>query len=144
MAGVLEFFAPGAVIRAVQIDPSNQTVPGLAVQLNAVVVAPEHLDNPQPALLTTYPLLAATIAAIYGYLMSNPVYLLPVIGSVLAWLVKVGGPSYQKLREPVEGLDKIALGVLFLVVALLISLGKAGLYRRWLDRKANEDEDKDS
>ncbi len=116
----------------------------LAISLVAVVVAPEHLDNPPPALIATYPLLAATVAAVYGYLMSNPVYLLPVIGSVLAWLVKVGGPNYQKLREPVEGLDKIVLGTLFLVVALLISLAKAGLFRRWFDRKANEDEDTNS
>ena len=52
--------------------------------------------------------------------------------------------GYQKLRELIEGLDQIVLGVLFLVVALLISLGKAGLFRRWLGRGTKEGRDENA
>ena len=51
---------------------------------------------------------------------------------------------YQILRRWVEGLDQIVLGVLFLVVALLISLAKAGLFRRWLDRGTKTDQDENA
>ena len=44
-ARVVEFLAPGAVIRAVHIDPSQDPVPGLVVQYHTVVAFFEHLHQ---------------------------------------------------------------------------------------------------
>ncbi len=43
--GISHVFTPGTVIRAVQVDPGNQPVPGLGVQLHLVVSLRKHLDQ---------------------------------------------------------------------------------------------------
>jgi hypothetical protein len=48
------------------------------------------------------------------------------------WLGVAGWRGYRGLREEVAGLDYLALSLVFLPVAVLISLGQAGVLRRWV------------
>lgn len=58
---------------------------------------------------------------------------LVVIGLAVGW----GGPFvwrlYARLRADVAGLDYLLLGLVFLPIAVLVSLGKAGVLGRWFE-----------
>jgi hypothetical protein len=43
-----------------------------------------------------------------------------------------GWRGYRVLREEVAGLDYLALSLVLLPVAVLVSLGRAGVLRRWV------------
>jgi hypothetical protein len=65
------------------------------------------------------------VALLYGALVGNPLghrVGATILGSVL---VASGILGYRTLRVLVGGLDKITLGAIFFVLALLISLRKA-------------------
>jgi len=51
------------------------------------------------------------------------------------WLAFVGIRGYLYVRQFVAGLDRIAWGMAFFLLATLISLAKAGVLRRWIERK---------
>jgi hypothetical protein len=110
----------------------------LLAGLVAVTAPPASLGNPPAMLLASYPIFAAVVAAVYVWLASCPEYLWAVAGNALLWIVHGGWLGYQQLRHSVKGLDQIALGGVFLVVALAISLSKAGLHRQWLRRPADQ------
>ena len=67
--------------------------------------------------------------------MANSYYA-AAVGSLACWFAVAGWHVYQLLRQWISGLDQIAWGALFFVVALLISLAKAGLPQRVWDRWA--------
>ena len=48
-----------------------------------------------------------------------------------AWLAVVGWGGYAGLRNTTPGLDYLAVGIALLPLAVLVSLGKAGVLRRW-------------
>jgi hypothetical protein len=50
--------------------------------------------------------------------------------NVAAWLAHSGVQTYSQLRKVLVGLDQIAWGMLFFLVAMAISLRKAGLWPR--------------
>jgi hypothetical protein len=50
--------------------------------------------------------------------------------NVAAWLAHSSVQSYSQFRKVLAGLDQIAWGMLFFLVALAISLRKAGLWPR--------------
>ncbi|MBN1590492.1 MAG: hypothetical protein JW888_13335 [Pirellulales bacterium] len=118
----------------------------VGMSLVAVIAPPESLGNPPATLLVWYPIFVAAVATVYAWLAANLTftYLWAVAGNLLMWIAKFGWVAYQPLRIAVKGLDLIVLGGVFFVVALAISLGKAGLYRRWLGRKGDEDKDSDA
>jgi len=96
---------------------------------------PEWLQS----LLGVYPALAMALAAAYGYLVGNRWYYLAAAGVVAAWLTKVGWLSYRALRQTVVGLDYLFWGMVFFLVALLISLSKAGAFRQPAGTERGED-----
>jgi hypothetical protein len=63
-----------------------------------------------------------------GHWPSNAMAVLVLVG----WLAGVGWRGYRALRQVVEGLDQMALSLALFAVAVLISLGKAGVLSRWL------------
>ena len=81
------------------------------------------------ALLPAYPYGVAALAISYGYLVSNfwcygsAVLVLGSRASGLAW------GSYLALKRMIDGLDYLVFGFLFFLVAIVISLSKAGLLR---------------
>ena len=54
-------------------------------------------------------------------------YLAIAAVNLAAWLTHSGSETYQQLRRAVVGLDQIAFGMLFFLIALAISLRKAGI-----------------
>jgi hypothetical protein len=51
--------------------------------------------------------------------------------ALTGWLVAALGQGYWTLRQLVRGLDVIAVSLVLFAVAVLISLGKAGVLPRW-------------
>jgi hypothetical protein len=48
------------------------------------------------------------------------------------WLFQWGWTAYRQVRGSLKGFDYLASGLGFLAVAMLVSLAKAGMLRRWL------------
>jgi hypothetical protein len=71
---------------------------------------------------------------ILGLLRRDAWRLVAVAGVGAAWLTGVGWRAYVALRAEVAGLDYLLLGLLLFPVAVAISLAKAGVLNRWLDR----------
>jgi hypothetical protein len=82
--------------------------------------------------LAVYPLGMATLLAGYGWVLRHRTSQVLAGLAGVAWLIGAGWHGYVGLRQLVTGLDHIVLSLAFLVVAILISLGKAGVLARWL------------
>jgi hypothetical protein len=106
----------------------------LAAGVVSVVGDPGMLGDPPAALLMAYPALAIAVAVGYGWLVGNRWYFASAAGISLGWLTLGGWRVYRHLRHSIPGLHYLAWGVFFFVVAMLISLMKAGLAQRWLPR----------
>lgn len=102
----------------------------VALALTAIGCPPGILGDPPSWLVLVYPLLMSSIALAYGLLVSNPLCLASATVCVSGWLVVNGWPSYQQARRSVVGLDYIVSGLVFFVVAMLVSLSKTDLLRR--------------
>jgi len=105
--------------------------PLLAATAIAATAAPPRLfDAVPPSLVHAYPLLSVATALWYGHRYGGPMYYAAaIIGTIY-------GPSaycwtgYRELRDHFEGVDKIAWGVMFFLLAALVSLVKAGFWPR--------------
>jgi hypothetical protein len=73
-------------------------------------------------LLAWYPIAIAVTMVAYGLLMRDRRYLGVAAASLAAWLAYSGMQSYQQLRRILTGLDQIAWGLLFFLIATAISL----------------------
>jgi hypothetical protein len=91
-----------------------------------------------PEFVRVYPMIMVVIATTYGFLFGSRAHLYAATLSVAGWLTLVGVRGYLQARQVVAGLDRIAWGMAFFLLAMLISLAKAGLLRRWLERKPDE------
>jgi hypothetical protein len=79
-----------------------------------------------------YPLIMAALLAAYGYLLGHRPSV-AVAGAVAAcWLAAAGGRGYRSLRQAVVGLDYLAVSLGLFALAVLVSLAKSGLLRRWV------------
>jgi hypothetical protein len=85
-----------------------------------------------------YPMILVVIATGYGLLFGSRAHLLAATWGMSGWVVLVGLRSFLQARQYIAGLDRIAWGMAFFLVAALTSLAKAGLLRRWLERKPDE------
>ena len=88
-----------------------------------------------------YPLLAIAAAAAYGYFVRNRSYYLSAAGVLGAWLATVGWHMYRGLRQTMAGLDYLLFGLLFFLIAMLISLNKAGVLKCWFRRRRSKSAD---
>jgi hypothetical protein len=88
-------------------------------------------------LLRLYPLNTAALALLYGVWAraraSSRASAAVSLGSMIS---STGGRVYQALRASISGLDQIALGLVFLIVAAAVSLAKAGILKSWVARCA--------
>ncbi len=96
---------------------------------------PHLLGNPPPMALQIYPAVVVAVAIAYGYLVRNRWYGAAALCGLACWLAVVGWQAYRVLRQSVVGLDHIACGIVFFLLAIAISLTKAGAPRRWLARR---------
>jgi len=95
-----------------------------------LTVNPLHHGDVPPVWRIIYPVIAVLVAAAYGLLVRNWLYLVSAAATAACWLGIGGLHGYRQLRPAVSGLDYILCGALSLIVAMLISLGKAG-FLQW-------------
>lgn len=90
-------------------------------------------------ILWAYPLALACFLTGYGFwLRHRPSYWVAGLLGV-GWLFGASWRGYLSARQAVSGLDHIALSLVLFAVAVLVSLGKAGLLSRWLgNERGNE------
>jgi hypothetical protein len=112
----------------------------LAAGVASVAVDPQVLGNPPPLLLDVYPAAVIATAIVYGWLVGNRWYFASAGGVLAGWVALTGWQGYRRVRRAMPGLDYVAWGLVFFLVALLISLTKAGLGRRWWSRPQKERE----
>ncbi len=89
-------------------------------------------------LVGTYPLLSAALAVSSGLLIGNRLSFAAALVSLTAWSSVADCRAYVFLRQVIHGLDQIAWGMAFFVLAALISLRKTGAWQRWLARREGE------
>ncbi len=82
-----------------------------------------------------YPLALLALTLAYGLMTRNKAHYAAAVLIGVGWPALAGWRFYQRLRLLLAGLDHIVLGAVFFVVALLVSLWKAGLLQRlWVRR----------
>jgi hypothetical protein len=91
-----------------------------------------------PEAVRVYPMALVVIAAVYGFLFESRPYLIAATLSVGGWVLLVGCREYLHMRHVVAGLDRIAWGMAFFLLAAGISVVKAGLLRRRIEPKPEE------
>jgi len=88
------------------------------------------------ALSAWYPLVTIVLCWSYGFWIRDRLYLAIAAANLAAWLAYSGSEIYEQLHRLVAGLDQIAWGMVFFLIAMAISLRKAGLWPgskvRWL------------
>ncbi|SIO66367.1 hypothetical protein SAMN05444166_8056 [Singulisphaera sp. GP187] len=93
----------------------------------AVILGDSRLfANPPQWLLDVYVPLVVAIAIGYGFTVGNRLFFVAAAALLVSWLTVVGWRSYLLLRQFIAGLDFIVWGLVFFVLAALISLKKAG------------------
>jgi hypothetical protein len=94
----------------------------------------EGVGGAPPWAVLTYPLVMAGALAVYGALLRQRPWLVAAGLALVVWMAGAGWRGYLLLRQTVAGLDHMAVGLALFVLAVLISLGKAGALSR---RRAN-------
>jgi hypothetical protein len=89
------------------------------------------LAVPAWAVAVYTPLVAAILAG-YGLLLDR-VSLVVAAVAVVGWLSNAGWQGYGALRQILHGLDHITVSLALFAIAVLVSLGKAGKLRHWLE-----------
>ena len=104
----------------------------LAAALIAVGDADWFAESPGWAVMVYPPAVAAVLAA-WGYLAGlRGLYAGAALSGAL-WTAAHSGRLYLQLRHQVVGLNQLAWGLLFFLLAALISLVKAGFWQRNLN-----------
>ncbi len=106
---------------------------GLLIATMAVMSGEPRFCEPIPtAFRPAYPVLIATVAVVYGWFVGGWTFH-GVAGLVVTGLAaNYGAKWYVLLRQHISGLDRISIGLASFLIAILISLWKAGLPQRWL------------
>lgn len=86
-----------------------------------------------------YPLALLALALVYGYVSGNKAHYAAAALIGAGWPAVAGWRFYRKLRLLLIGFDQIILGAVFFLIALLVSLWKAGLLQRLLARRPPEE-----
>jgi hypothetical protein len=87
-----------------------------------------------PWAIEAYPPMVVALIAGYGLLLGHRPSLAAAALGLCGCLAAVGWRGYSALRQAIAGLDYIALGLVLLALAELISLAKAGLLPRRIAR----------
>jgi hypothetical protein len=100
----------------------------LLMGLDAATGTPQIWPSMPAGLIAWYPILIAAWAGAFSLAARDRLYLVSAGGSLAAWLGHSGVQAYGHLRKVVVGLDQIAWGLLFFLLAAAISLRKAGVW----------------
>jgi hypothetical protein len=88
-----------------------------------------------PGVLRSYPAIVILASGVFGYLTGSRIYLGSALAGLAGWLTSIGWRTYCDLRRLVVGLNWIVSGLAFFVLGAAISLGKAGILARWIERR---------
>ncbi len=83
-----------------------------------------------------YGLALVAFAIAYGWLVVEPLYYCLASLLAIVWLGDHGIRLYRELRERMPGVDLVLGGLLFFVLAMLVSLNKIGISLRRLARRS--------
>ncbi len=100
----------------------------LLLGLDAATGHPRIWPTMAPGLIAVYPLLIAVSAWSYSFLIMDRLYLGSAAINLAAWLAHSGWGAYDHLRKIVVGLDQIVWGMIFFLIAMGISMRKAGIW----------------
>lgn len=102
-----------------------------AVLLACVVVlfAPLEPFGVPPWLSVVYPLVMAALLAAYGLWLAEAFAVGGAVVMLALWLMSQTWVGYLMLRQAVRGLDYLVGSLLFLALAVFVSLAKAGVLR---------------
>ncbi len=98
-------------------------------------VDPAAIDVVPPEIVRAYPFILIAIAVVYGLATGCRTYFVAASIGLMVWIGIVGWQGYSGLRQWLVGLDWIVCGLLLFAVAAVISLGKTGLWSRWVSHK---------
>jgi hypothetical protein len=90
----------------------------------------EGVSGAPPWAVLTYPLVMAGTLAVYGAILRQRPWLVAAALAQVVWMGGAGWRGYLLLRQTVAGLDHMAVGLALFVLAVLVSLGKAGALSR--------------
>lgn len=100
-----------------------------------VVVAQPVAPGGLPGwVVPAYPAAMAAVLAVYGVILRDRPSLAAAGLAVLGGVATLLWRGYRELRQEVAGLDFLVLSLALLPIAVLISLGKAGVLGRWVER----------
>ncbi|MCI0743680.1 MAG: hypothetical protein L0Y72_32010 [Gemmataceae bacterium] len=106
--------------------------------LGAIVVSFNGPAGFPPWAVQGYPFMMAIALALYGWWMAHRFSHGAAAFVLAAWLGGAILRGYIALRQVVTGLDYLAGSLVVLAVAVLISLGKAGVLSRWLETRRSD------
>jgi len=95
-------------------------------------------DSLPPWVVEVYPLVLAVLLAAYGWLLGHWPSLVVAVVVLGCALVLIGWQGYLLLRQVVAGLDYLGLSLLLFALAVLISLAKSGVLRRYAVARERE------
>jgi hypothetical protein len=107
----------------------------LVLGLDASTGHPSIWPSMPIGLIAWYPLLIAASAWSFSFLVHDRIYLGSGAITLAGWLVHSGGGTYAQLRKVVVGLDQIVWGMFFFLIAMTISLRKAGIWPRTMPKR---------
>ena len=107
----------------------------LVLGLDAATGHPWIWPSMPPSLIGWYPLLIAALAWSFSFLVHVRLYLGSGAIGLAGWLVHSGVETYAQLRKVVVGLDQIVWGMIFFLIAMTISLRKAGIWPRSMPKR---------
>jgi hypothetical protein len=82
-----------------------------------------------------YPVVPIAVALVYARFVGGGLYYAAAASGAALCTAAYGSQSYRHLRHVVAGLDLIACGILFFLMAAIVSLTKARICQRWRARR---------
>ncbi len=131
-AGIALVLAIGATFRDDFVPTIRALAAGLLIGSTLIVADtdPRQVAGLPPAVVEAYPVVPLVVALAYARLVGGMMFYGVAAACAAGWLVVIGSALYRQLRAFVPGLDKIAWGIAFFALATIVSLAKAGLWRR--------------
>jgi hypothetical protein len=99
-------------------------------------IANSRTFGPVPEVLFyVYPVIPIVVALVYARLVGGWLFYTAAASGAVLCTAAYGWQSYRHLRHIIAGLDLIACGILFFVMAAIVSLTKARICQRWRARR---------
>ena len=97
----------------------------------AIVVHPQKVPELPWTIHVLYPLAVGILLAAYGSWQRHSLTMIAATILLGYWLFTWGWTAYQYVRTSLKGFDYLASGLSCFAIAILVSLGKAGVLSRW-------------